>query len=100
VQVVVFDLGKSSVAQLLVVAEGPSEIIQVGGSKVVVGALAEVLQGALIPADLSDRLQQTARFRNLLVHIYWKIDYGQVYEILQRNPGDLRQFASIVAALT
>jgi len=57
-------------------------------------------EGGLIPPDLSGRLQQMARFRNLLVHIYWKIDYGQVYEILQRNLGDLRQFASIVAALT
>lgn len=57
-------------------------------------------EGGAIPADLSTRLQQMARFRNLLVHIYWKIDYGQVYEILQTNLGDLRQFASIVAALT
>jgi uncharacterized protein YutE (UPF0331/DUF86 family) len=56
--------------------------------------------GGILPADLTGRLQQMARFRNLLVHIYWKIDYGQVYEILQQNLGDLRQFASIVAALT
>jgi uncharacterized protein YutE (UPF0331/DUF86 family) len=57
-------------------------------------------EGGVIPADLSGRLQQMARFRDLLVHIYRKIDYGQVYDILQRNLGDLRQFASIVAALT
>ena len=57
-------------------------------------------EGSVIPADLTGHLQQMARFRNLLVHIYWKIDYGQVYEILQRNLGGLRPFASIVAALT
>ncbi|OFV90290.1 MAG: hypothetical protein A3G76_04750 [Acidobacteria bacterium RIFCSPLOWO2_12_FULL_65_11] len=56
-------------------------------------------EAGLVPAELAERLQQMARFRNLLVHIYWKLDYGQVYEILQRNLGDLRQFASIVAAL-
>jgi len=57
-------------------------------------------EGSVIPADLTGHLQQMARFRNLLVHIYWKIDYGQVYDILQRNLGDLREFASIIAALT
>jgi uncharacterized protein YutE (UPF0331/DUF86 family) len=40
-------------------------------------------QAGLIPGDLSCRLQQMARLRNLLVHVYWKIDYGQVYDILR-----------------
>jgi uncharacterized protein YutE (UPF0331/DUF86 family) len=57
-------------------------------------------EGGVIPPDLTVRLQQMARFRNLLVHIYWKIDYGQMYDILHRNLGDLRQFAAIAAALT
>lgn len=57
-------------------------------------------EAGLVPAELAERLQQMARFRNLLVHIYWKLEYGQVYDILQRNLGDLRQFASIVAALS
>jgi hypothetical protein len=34
------------------------------------------------------------------VIINWKMDYGQVDDILQRDLDDLRQFASIVAALT
>lgn len=59
-----------------------------------------LLDGGLLAADLVARLQRMARFRNLLVHIYWKLDYGQVYDIIQQNLGDLRQFASIVAALT
>jgi len=54
----------------------------------------------VIPPALSARLQQMARFRNLLVHVYWKIDYGQVYEIVQQRLGDLRQFAAAIAALT
>lgn len=34
--------------------------------------------------DLSMNLQSMARFRNLLVHMYWKIDYEKVYEILKK----------------
>ncbi len=53
----------------------------------------------IIPASLMERLQQMARFRNLLVHVYWKIDYGQVYDIIRRNLGDLRSFASAIVRL-
>ncbi|RJQ17506.1 MAG: DUF86 domain-containing protein [Nitrospiraceae bacterium] len=51
----------------------------------------------IIPADLSERLQKTARFRNLLVHMYWKIDYGIVYEIIRNNLKDLNYFSEIIA---
>ena len=48
----------------------------------------------ILTADLTGHLQQMARFRNLLVHMYWKIDYGQVFEMLRDNLGDLRAFAA------
>ena len=48
----------------------------------------------ILTADLAGHLQQMARFRNLLVHMYWKIDYGQVFEMLRHNLGDLRAFAA------
>jgi len=32
------------------------------------------------------------KFRNLLVHVYWKIDDKKVYEILQKDISDLREF--------
>ena len=53
----------------------------------------------IIPVDLSERLQKTARFRNLLVHMYWKIDYSIVYEIIQNNLQDLNNFSKVVASL-
>lgn len=56
-------------------------------------------EAGLIPADLSRRLQQMARFRNLLVHMYWKIDYGQVYEVIHQNLDDLRAFTAAVTRL-
>jgi len=53
----------------------------------------------IIPASLVEQLQQMARFRNFLVHVYWKIDYGQVHEIICRSLGDLRRFASAIVQL-
>ncbi|MGH9142689.1 MAG: type VII toxin-antitoxin system HepT family RNase toxin [Vicinamibacterales bacterium] len=55
-------------------------------------------RAGVIPGALAERLQRMARFRNLLVHVYWKIDYRQVYDIVQRDTADLRQFASVMAA--
>jgi uncharacterized protein YutE (UPF0331/DUF86 family) len=57
-------------------------------------AEAGIIQGAL-----SERLQKMARFRNLLVHIYWKINYEAVYEIIQQNLSDLRFFSQIIVSL-
>ncbi len=53
----------------------------------------------LISRELSEGLQRMARFRNLLVHMYWKVDYGSVYEIIQNNLNDLRHFSKVVSAL-
>ena len=57
-------------------------------------AEAGIIQGAL-----SERLQKMARFRNFLVHIYWKINYEAVYEIIQQNLSDLRFFSQIIVSL-
>ena len=58
-----------------------------------------LFDAGIIPESLSKNLQKMARFRNLLVHMYWKIDYGTVYDIIRYNMEDLRSFSSIVAAL-
>lgn len=54
----------------------------------------------LLDHDLANRLQAMARFRNLLLHMYWKMNYEKVYEIIQNNLNDLRQFSQITARLT
>jgi uncharacterized protein YutE (UPF0331/DUF86 family) len=47
----------------------------------------------LIDQDISIRLGQMARFRNLLVHQYWEIDYSRMYEIITGSDvGDLDEF--------
>jgi uncharacterized protein YutE (UPF0331/DUF86 family) len=47
--------------------------------------------------DLFSRLQRMARFRNLLVYVYWKIDYGQVAHIIAPRLDDFRAFRSAIA---
>jgi len=63
------------------------------------GCFSALEQAGLIPSDLSSRLQQMARFRNLLVHVYWKIDYEQVYNIISTRLDDLRAFRTAMVGL-
>jgi len=57
----------------------------------------QLRNAGVIPGDLTERLQMMARFRNLLVHGYWKIDYEKVYEVIQHSLHDLRDFAAAIA---
>ncbi|MCB2218622.1 type VII toxin-antitoxin system HepT family RNase toxin [Desulfofustis glycolicus] len=56
-------------------------------------------ESALIPPDLADKLQKMARFRNLLVHVYWEVDEDLIYTILLSHVQDLREFVGKVAYL-
>ncbi len=51
----------------------------------------------VVSALLLIGLQDFARFRNLIVHDYAKIDDAKVYEILKRRLGDFDAFALAVA---
>ncbi|OGP62589.1 MAG: hypothetical protein A2170_09225 [Deltaproteobacteria bacterium RBG_13_53_10] len=53
----------------------------------------------IIATDLSESLKKMARFRNLLVHMYWKVEYGTLYELIQYDLGDLRRFSKSIVAL-
>jgi hypothetical protein len=43
-------------------------------------------------------VMRMARFRNMLVHVYWEIDYNRVYDILS-DLDDLRAFRRAIGAL-
>ena len=43
---------------------------------------------AILSPDLAERLGRMARFRNRLVHVYWRIDSERLWTILQENLGD------------
>ncbi|MCU0573281.1 MAG: DUF86 domain-containing protein [Syntrophobacteraceae bacterium] len=55
-------------------------------------------ESGLLPADLAERLAAMARFRNRLVHLYWDVDFGQVYDIIARDLGDLQAFSQAAAS--
>jgi uncharacterized protein YutE (UPF0331/DUF86 family) len=63
------------------------------------GCFAGLADAGLVPAELSSRLQQMARFRNLLVHVYREIDYGRVFDAIETDLDDLKRFSQAVAAL-
>jgi uncharacterized protein YutE (UPF0331/DUF86 family) len=56
-------------------------------------------EAGLIPGELAQRLSRMARFRNRIVHLYWDIDYDQVYDILEKDIEDLHWFSREVASL-
>lgn len=50
----------------------------------------------LLPVDLSERMGEAAKQRNLLVHLYLEIDDRKVFSSLE-SLDDLRMFAKVVA---
>lgn len=63
------------------------------------GAFDILRDATLIDAGLAGALSRMARFRNLLVHDYVRIDAGKVYDIATRDVDDLRRFSDVVAKL-
>lgn len=53
----------------------------------------------IIPVDLANNLSDLAGFRNMLVHIYWRLDLKMVYNILQKDIGVLEEFKKKVKDL-
>ncbi len=54
---------------------------------------AVLYENGLIDKELEERLQNMARFRNLLVHVYGKVDDKRVYGFLKTNLSDFDAFA-------
>ncbi len=50
----------------------------------------------IISTALAERLGQMARFRNLLVHLYWPVDDAKVWEVLRHDLGDLDTYLATV----
>jgi uncharacterized protein YutE (UPF0331/DUF86 family) len=63
------------------------------------GCFAGLARAGVIPEVLSWRLQQMATFRNLLVHVYWEVDYGRVFDAIEADLDDLTEFSRTIAAL-
>jgi uncharacterized protein YutE (UPF0331/DUF86 family) len=50
----------------------------------------------VIGGDLRGRLTRMARFRNLLVHLYWRVDDAEVYRVMREDLGDLEEYLRAV----
>ncbi|MCS6906489.1 MAG: DUF86 domain-containing protein [Anaerolineales bacterium] len=46
--------------------------------------------------DFAERLAQMARFRNLLVHLYWQVDNRRVYQVIRDDLLDLEAFRQAI----
>jgi uncharacterized protein YutE (UPF0331/DUF86 family) len=46
--------------------------------------------------DLRRRLVRMARSRNLLVHLYWRIDNAEVYRVIAEDLGDFDEYLASV----
>lgn len=57
----------------------------------------EILEeGKIIDKKLAKQLSSLARFRNVLAHLYWKINYRKVYKILKFGRRVLEKFLNAV----
>ena len=46
----------------------------------------------VFPADFVEKLRRMARFRNLLVHLYWQVDNRKVFSILKEDIFDIKKY--------
>ena len=46
--------------------------------------------------ELVERLKRMARFRNLLVPLYWKVDDKKIHQILKEDICDIRDYLKII----
>jgi uncharacterized protein YutE (UPF0331/DUF86 family) len=50
----------------------------------------------VIDDELKARMMRMARFRNLLVHLYARVDDAQVHRVIRENLGDLERYLASV----
>jgi uncharacterized protein YutE (UPF0331/DUF86 family) len=53
----------------------------------------------ILPDDLTQRMRELAGLRNLLVHVYWRVDDEMIYEGIRAELQDLDAFIGCVASL-
>jgi uncharacterized protein YutE (UPF0331/DUF86 family) len=53
-------------------------------------------QEGVLEGDLVGRLIEMVKFRNMLVHLYWKIENDRLYQYLRENLGDFEAFKEAI----
>jgi len=54
-------------------------------------------QNKVFGGDLVNRLVEMVKFRNMLVHLYWRIEDDKLYGDLKKNLDDFQEFKQAVA---
>lgn len=57
-----------------------------------------LMQNDIIPSELGKTLQQMAKFRNRLVHLYGEIDDSYVYDFIKEDLSDIKAYKAIMLA--
>jgi uncharacterized protein YutE (UPF0331/DUF86 family) len=50
----------------------------------------------VLSPGLSTKLKLMAKFRNLLVHLYWKVDNDRVYDIIKQDISNISEYLKVV----
>ncbi len=53
-------------------------------------------ENEVIPKEFSEKMVEMAKFRNLLVHLYWEIDPKVEFEFLKSDLNDFELFAKYI----
>jgi len=53
-------------------------------------------QQGVLEGELVGRLVEMVKFRNMLVHLYWKIENDRLYKYLKENLGDFEAFQEAI----
>jgi len=61
------------------------------------GIFPELAKIGVLPHDLAHELEKMAGFRNILVHLYMKVDLQKVYDYMQNDLEKFEQFAQYVS---
>lgn len=54
-------------------------------------------ENKILNPEISSKLESMARFRNLLVHLYSRVENEKIYEFLQEELADFDKFAQDIA---
>ena len=73
-------------------ALGACLLLHLGTPNSYAEAFERLAQGGYLDPGLAERLTLAAGFRNLVAHMYDRIDMTRVYRAAQQGPADLRAF--------
>ena len=60
------------------------------------GLIRLMLEKDVLDEELAKRLIRMVKFRNMLVHLYWKVEDERLYEYFRNNLNDFKEFKASI----